>query len=89
MRSEDGDDSFIEDPLVFLAQPDSIMITREFAAERVEGQRCVDAAVDGRAEAVCGAGDYEVERVDVGLWRQSGDYGRLRGAEGVWPGAAV
>ena len=30
---EDGDDSFIEDPLVFLAQPDSIMITREFAAE--------------------------------------------------------
>lgn len=30
---EDGDDSFIEDPLVFLAQPDSIMITQEFAAE--------------------------------------------------------
>jgi len=30
---ESGDDSFIEDPLVFLAQPDSIMITREFAAE--------------------------------------------------------
>ncbi len=30
---EAGDDSFIEDPLVFLAQPDSIMITREFAAE--------------------------------------------------------
>ena len=30
---ESGDESFIEDPLVFLAQPDSIMITREFAAE--------------------------------------------------------
>jgi putative ABC transport system permease protein len=30
---ESGDENFIEDPLVFLAQPDSIMITREFAAE--------------------------------------------------------
>ncbi|MFN9894593.1 MAG: FtsX-like permease family protein [Acidobacteriota bacterium] len=38
---EDGDDSFIEDPLVFLAQPDSIMITREFAAEN--GLRANDA----------------------------------------------
>lgn len=29
---EEGDESFIDDPLVFLAQPDSIMITSEFAA---------------------------------------------------------
>ena len=29
---EDGDDTVIEDPLVFIAQPDSLMITREFAA---------------------------------------------------------
>jgi len=29
---EEGDDTVIEDPLVFIAQPDSLMITREFAA---------------------------------------------------------
>jgi putative ABC transport system permease protein len=28
---KDGDDSIIDDPLVFLAQPDSLMVTREFA----------------------------------------------------------
>jgi putative ABC transport system permease protein len=28
---ESGDEAIIEDPLVFLAQPDSIMVTREFA----------------------------------------------------------
>jgi len=29
---EEGDEAVIDDPLVFLAQPDSIMVTREFAA---------------------------------------------------------
>jgi putative ABC transport system permease protein len=29
---EDGDDTVIEDPLVFIAQPDSLMVTREFAS---------------------------------------------------------
>jgi len=29
---EDGDETVIEDPLVFIAQPDSLMVTREFAA---------------------------------------------------------
>ncbi len=29
---EAGDDTVIEDPLVFIAQPDSLMVTREFAA---------------------------------------------------------
>src|SRR5204863_4303829 len=28
---ESGDDAVIDDPLVFLAQPDSIMVTRDFA----------------------------------------------------------
>src|SRR5437870_87671 len=28
---KDGDDAIIDDPLVFLAQPDSLMITKEFA----------------------------------------------------------
>jgi putative ABC transport system permease protein len=30
---EAGDDTVIEDPLVFIAQPDSLMVTREFAAQ--------------------------------------------------------
>lgn len=29
---ESGDDAVIEDPLIFIAQPDSLMVTREFAA---------------------------------------------------------
>ncbi|MBL8239642.1 MAG: ABC transporter permease [Bryobacterales bacterium] len=29
---EDGDETVIEDPLVFIAQPDSLMVTREFAS---------------------------------------------------------
>src|SRR5215831_11504889 len=29
---KDADDAIIDDPLVFLAQPDSLMVTREFAA---------------------------------------------------------
>lgn len=28
---DDGDESIIDDPLIFLAQPDSLMVTREFA----------------------------------------------------------
>jgi putative ABC transport system permease protein len=30
---EDGDDAIIDDPLVFLAQPDSLMVTQEFARQ--------------------------------------------------------
>src|SRR6516165_10563802 len=29
---KDADDAIIDDPLVFIAQPDSVMVTREFAA---------------------------------------------------------
>ena len=31
---ESGDEAVIDDPLVFLAQPDSLMVTREFAEEK-------------------------------------------------------
>src|SRR5258706_1553667 len=34
---KDGDAAIIDDPLVFLAQPDSLMITREFAARNKLG----------------------------------------------------
>src|SRR5438105_11783367 len=30
---QDADDAIIDDPLVFLAQPDSLMVTKEFAAK--------------------------------------------------------
>jgi putative ABC transport system permease protein len=34
---ESGDDAVVDDPLVFLAQPDSIIITKEFAARNTLG----------------------------------------------------
>ncbi|MBI1357404.1 MAG: FtsX-like permease family protein [Acidobacteria bacterium] len=46
---EDGDDAFIEDPLIFIAQPDSLMITRELAAAnnlQIDSRLTLD-AMDG------------------------------------------
>src|SRR5687768_11016696 len=36
---ESGDEAVIDDPLVFLAQPDSIIVTNEFASRRSEERR--------------------------------------------------
>jgi len=46
---EEGDDSVIEDPLVFIAQPDSLMVTREFAAANglVSNSKITLLAMDG------------------------------------------
>ncbi|MSV32905.1 MAG: ABC transporter permease [Bryobacterales bacterium] len=46
---EAGDDTVIEDPLVFIAQPDSLMVTREFAAANglVSNSKITLAAMDG------------------------------------------
>jgi putative ABC transport system permease protein len=51
---ESGDAAIIEDPLVFLAQPDSIMITAEFARRYhfTTGGRLPLETVDGRREFV-------------------------------------
>lgn len=46
---EEGDDTVIEDPLVFIAQPDSLMVTREFAAANglVSNSKITLLAMDG------------------------------------------
>ena len=46
---EESDDSVISDPLIFLAQPDSLIISRQFAAKNVlsHGSRLPLATVDG------------------------------------------
>jgi putative ABC transport system permease protein len=46
---ESGDDAVIDDPLVFLAQPDSIMLSREFAEKNglASGQRVTLGTVEG------------------------------------------
>ncbi len=46
---EAGDDTVIEDPLVFIAQPDSLMVTREFATANglVSNSKITLAAMDG------------------------------------------
>lgn len=51
---EDGEESVIDDPLVFLAQPDSIILTREFAARNglAVNSRVPMATMDGQKEFV-------------------------------------
>src|SRR5947208_7598173 len=46
---ESGDDAIIDDPLVFLAQPDSIILSKEFAARNhfVSGQRVTLGTAEG------------------------------------------
>ena len=36
---ESGDEAVIDDPLVFLAQPDSLILTKEFAEKNQSGGR--------------------------------------------------
>jgi putative ABC transport system permease protein len=49
---ESGDDAIIDDPLVFLAQPDSLMITREYATRRglQIGSRVAMRTMDGEKQ---------------------------------------
>lgn len=54
---EDADEAIIDDPLVFLAQPDSIMVTKEFAAKNglaVNGTVTLGTALGPRAFTVRG-----------------------------------
>ncbi len=46
---ESGDEAIVDDPLVFLAQPDSIIVTREFAARNrlTSGERITLKTADG------------------------------------------
>lgn len=54
---EDADEAIVDDPLVFLAQPDSIMVTKEFAATNglaVNGTVTLGTALGPRAFTVRG-----------------------------------
>ena len=83
---ESGDEAVVDDPLVFLAQPDSIIVTSEFAdAERARRGRAPDAVDDDRRQSVHGARHHAVRRIDERLWRQSRGHGYLRRAAGVRP----
>ena len=84
---ESGDEAVVDDPLVFLAQPDSLIVTREFAARNglADEQRRPDAARwRGRSGSSC-AGIMQSARPGQRLRRQPRHHGRLRGAEGVRP----
>ena len=83
---ESGDEAVVDDPLVFLAQPDSLIVTREFADRNgIEiGTQGADAH-HGRREAVHRARHHEVGRADAGLRRQPRGDGHLRGPDGVRP----
>ena len=45
---ESGDEAVIDDPLVFLAQPDSLIVSKEFADRNAARGRQPPAARDGR-----------------------------------------
>ncbi|MFI4983486.1 MAG: ABC transporter permease, partial [Nevskiales bacterium] len=49
---ENGDEDVIDDPLVFLAQPDSLIVTREFAGRNgvVTGSKLAFDTMDGRKQ---------------------------------------
>jgi putative ABC transport system permease protein len=76
---ESGEEAIIEDPLVFLAQPDSIMVTREFAQRNGLGDRQPHSAGHGaRDPVVHRAGHHAVRRPLAGVRRQPGRDGHLR-----------
>ena len=50
---ESGDEAVIDDPLVFLAQPDSLIVTREFAARNglaIGSRRCPMRTMEGEKQ---------------------------------------
>ena len=81
---ESGDEAVIDDPLVFLAQPDSIIITKEFAERnRLDVGSRVTLVHDDRRQAVHRARHHELGGADQRLRRQPRHHGHLRRAAGV------
>ncbi len=87
---ENGDDAVIDDPLVFLAQPDSLIVAKEFAdnAHVAVGQTIALGTVEGD-QSFHGARHHEAVGSDERLRRKSRDHGCVRGAEDVRPRAHV
>ena len=86
----EGSDDAIDDPLIFLAQPDSLMVTKKFADERglAVNSKLADAH-HARRPGVHRARDHEAGRPGERVRRRSGDHGHLRGAEDVRARAQV
>ena len=81
---ESGDEAVIDDPLVFLAQPDSLIVTKEFAERNglAVDSRLPLGTVEGR-EALHRPRHHEVVGADERVRRQPRDHGHLRRAEDV------
>ncbi len=87
---EGGDQDVMDDPLVFLAQPDSIILTRDFAARNglASGGKLSMLTMEGE-QAIHHSRDPPVGRDDIGVRRQPGDHGYLCRSEVFWNGAAL
>ena len=81
-----GDEAILDDPLVFLAQPDSIMVSDRLPAQRARAQQraCPLETVDGPKDFISPRHPAS-ERPDQCVRRQPRDHGRLRGAVRVRP----
>ncbi len=86
LESSDKTRRCIDDPLVFLAQPDSLMVTDTFARENhlAVGAKVPMSTMDGQ-QAVHRSRHHEIGRPGQRLRRQSGRDGHLRRAEGFRP----
>ena len=81
---EGGDDAVIDDPLVFLAQPDSLIVTKEFAdRNHIAVGESPAARHHGRRAAVHGPRHHEAGGSGERVRRQPRDHGHLRRAEDV------
>ena len=86
LRPRSGDDAVIDDPLVFLAQPDSIILSKEFAEKNQHRRRQPRRARHGRRrQAVHGARRHEVVGLTSAFGGNLADHGHLRRAADVRP----
>ena len=83
---DSGDEDAIDDPLVFMAQPDSLILTSDFAARNQSKSGSKHHVRDHRgAAAVHRPRAAQGRRDGAGVRRQSRDHGHLRRAARVRP----
>ncbi len=73
----EGTDEAIDDPLVFLAQADSLIVSKTFATAQQPGSAAHYAGGPGLHRTR----HHEAGRAGERFWRRSGDHGHLRRAE--------
>ena len=81
---ESGEAAVVDDPLVFLAQPDSIIIASQFAekAHLVVGSTVVMGTMVGERRFIV-RGIMKAQGLATRVWRKPCDHGHLCGAEDV------